>query len=507
MFRSFRVRIALLSTLLSALVLAGFMTWAWAAVQRISLQSIDENIRDIGRRHLSMYLPPRNWPIVAEREAMRLGGNGEDSLILFVMDRGQDVLYISPDWPPEISTEDFPAPPGDEGADAQYPPPKRPGRRGPEGVEGGREFQGRHSGPEGPRFGAGGPPPPPPPILLASAFTRVARGTAWRIGVMTTPDLTFVLGLNMNRSNVEVRRLRNAFLVAAPAALILIALAGWLVAQRALRPVRVLTSTAERITAKGLDQRIPVTDEDSEFRRLVTVFNRMLDRLESSFHQAVRFSADAAHELKTPLTILQGELEQAIQEAPAGSDQQQTLGALQEEVQRLKNIIRKLLLLSLADSGELKLNLERVNLTEMLESACEDIAILAPELTVQRMIAVEQWTMADPDLLRQAIQNLVNNAIKYNETAGRIRLELSTERSVVKLTITNTGPGIPAADRARVFDRFYRADKVRSREKESAGLGLSLAREIARAHQGDVLLENSPPGETVFTLLLPSAGP
>lgn len=136
---------------------------------------------------------------------------------------------------------------------------------------------------------------------------------------MSNPDVTLVLGWNMSRFKDEMRSLRNAFLVALPAALVLIAAGGWWVSERALRPVRTLTVTAEGITAQGLDKRMPLKDEDAEFNRLISVFNGMMNRLEKSFRQAVRFSADAAHELKTPLTILQGELEQALQVAAPGS--------------------------------------------------------------------------------------------------------------------------------------------------------------------------------------------
>jgi heavy metal sensor kinase len=314
-----------------------------------------------------------------------------------------------------------------------------------------------------------------------------------------------VLGLNLDRFNAEMDRARNAFLVALPSALGLIAAGGWLLARRALRPVATLTRTAERITARGLDQRIPPSEDDAEFVRLIGVFNQMLDRLEKSFHQAVRFSADAAHELKTPLTILQGELEQALHAAPAGSPQQQTLNRLLEEVQRLKSIMRKLLLLSLADSGQLKLTLEPMDLSAALESVCEDTQILAPRLSVEPDITPGIRVNADRDLLRQVVQNLTGNAIKYNRKDGTIRFWLREDGPAVLLTIANTGKSIPSSERERIFDRFYRADPSRNRKIEGVGLGLSLAREIARAHHGDLRLDDSQDGIISFTLALPPA--
>ena len=136
--------------------------------------------------------------------------------------------------------------------------------------------------------------------------------------------------------------------------LLLAGLSAWFVAQRALRPIAALTRTAERVTARGLDQRIPAMPRDQEFNRLIIVFNEMLDRLEKSFQQATRFSADASHELKTPLARLQVELEQALESAPASSPQQEVYSSMLDEISRLKAMVQKLLLLSLADAGQLK---------------------------------------------------------------------------------------------------------------------------------------------------------
>jgi signal transduction histidine kinase len=209
--------------------------------------------------------------------------------------------------------------------------------------------------------------------------------------------------------------------------------------------------------------------------------------------------------LKTPLSILQGELEQALQEAETGSRQQQVYGELLEEVQRLKTIIRRLLLLSLADAGQLELNLRPLDLTATVNALREDLEVLAPRLTVDCDLQTEVWVQADAELLEQVLQNLASNAIKYNRDGGTIALSLRKDAEVAWLTVSNTGPGIPPEDRERVFDRFYRVDKARSREVEGVGLGLSLAREIALAHHGDLLLTDSAPGLTVFVLTLPLA--
>jgi len=303
-----------------------------------------------------------------------------------------------------------------------------------------------------------------------------------------------------------LHRLQTAMLAAAVPGLLLIAAAGGFLASRAMRPVAALTRTAERITAQDLSRRIPTTRQAQEFQRLTEVFNDMLNRLEKSFQQATRFSADAAHELKTPLTILQGQLEESLRSAEDGSELQKLCAGLLEEVQRLKNIVRKLLLLSLADAGELKIHLESIDLSQLIESTIEDARILAPALHIESSIAPGAAVAADPDLLGQVLQNLVSNAIKYNTDGGLVRMELSRDANMFRLAVTNSGEPIPGEAQARLFERFYRGDPSRSKAVEGVGLGLSLAREIARAHGGDLVLAGSDASGTTFELRLPADG-
>ncbi|WP_415354790.1 sensor histidine kinase [Leptolyngbya sp. FACHB-1624] len=229
----------------------------------------------------------------------------------------------------------------------------------------------------------------------------------------------------------------------------------------------------------------------------------MLERLERSFLQASRFSADAAHELKTPLTILQGELERSLQQVEPGSEVQQRLSSLLDEVRRLSSIMRKLLLLSLADAGQMSLYRVKVNLSELLFEMLEDIELLAPHLTVQSDIAPGLSVQGDRDLLKQVLQNLLSNAIKYNLEKGWIRIRAGQSQTAIQVTIANASKGIPVQDRDRIFDRFHRGDPARTRKVEGIGLGLSLAREIVRAHQGDLKLDASQMGQTAFILTLP----
>jgi len=229
----------------------------------------------------------------------------------------------------------------------------------------------------------------------------------------------------------------------------------------------------------------------------------MLERLERSFRQATRFSADAAHELKTPLAVLQAQIERSLQRAADDSPEQRDYAGQLEELQRLKATLRKLLLLSQADAGQLPLSLARVNLAELVRSAENDIAMLAPGRKTRVDTPDELFVQADVDLLSQVLGNLVSNAVKFGDADGLIELALTEQNRQAVLTVSNTGTPIPPGDQAKVFDRFYRADASRSREIEGTGLGLSLAREMARAHGGDLVLAQSDAQRTTFALRLP----
>ena len=341
--------------------------------------------------------------------------------------------------------------------------------------------------------------PPPTPRFVTQ---RTATGT-WRIGAATTPFTQVAIAVSLNAIATEMVVIRNIFLIAIPGVLVLVAGGAWGIAGSSLDSIRRLTTVIGNVTASGLEQRVPIGTTDVEFVELIQVFNQMLERLERSFKQASRFSGDAAHELKTPLAILQGELERTLQQAEPGSQVQQSLSNLLSEVHRLSGIVRKLLLLSLADAGQMNLHRVEVNLSGLLLEMLEDIELLAPHLEIQTEIADALCVQGDRDLLIQVLQNLISNAIKYNLPNGWIRINAYRQGATVLITITNCSQDIPVSDRDRIFDRFHRGDPARTRTVEGIGLGLSIAREIARAHNGDLMLDPTLSGQTAFTLTLP----
>jgi len=489
--RSFRIRIALLVVALSGLVLVGFGGAALALVYRMRLDALDREIKGRVHPHLTQHEDARGWADLEKAVRFSYGARKEGEIVLLACEPSGGIRYQSAEWPGEIQWDSLPLP----RPSAVGPAPERDSDSSRPRTDRPRAEKPPPEGRAGPRLQIR------PPVFV----TRSASGRRWRIGVIGNPEVTLAVAVDLSMLDGEMRQTAMAFLLVLPVALLLVAAGGWWIAQRALRPVSALTRTAEQITAKGLDQRIVVDAADAEFLRLITVFNQMLDRLQSGFQQAVRFSADAAHELKTPLTILQGELEHALQNAAAGSKEQCVLNALLEEVQRLRSIVRKLLLLSLADSGQLKLSLERLNLSEMLEETCDDTGILAPHLTVKKDLAPDLWVMSDRDLIRQVIQNLATNAVKHNQDRGMIEFRLHSDGAMVRFVIANSGEPIAPADRDKIFDRFFRGDRSRSRRVEGVGLGLSLSREIVRAHKGDLVLEDGQDGRIVFAMTLPAA--
>jgi len=507
---SFKYKISLLSLLLSGAVMIVFGLFFISAIYRIGFERIDRELRVLADAQVRRPQPPEHWQRFEKSMQTVYGESSSSRIMVRATSSDGKELYVSSQWPAGLTKDKLPSPGPVVKSERPEEGPRQ--RRRPADSGFGQEEAVKMSrmrppdagGPD--REGHGPAEPPKLEVSRPAYSTVVTDKGSWRIAVLCNKNVVLYIALDLASFYAETNRFRNTFLVAMPVALLLLAFGGWLIAHRALRPVKVIAETAGSITTMGLGRRIPRTDADREFAGLIDVINGMLDRLEKSFQQAVRFSGDAAHELKTPLTILQGQLEQALQEAPAGSEMQQRYSGLLEEVRRLASITRKLLLLSQADSGRMKLNLLPFDLSSALESISEDAAILAPDLTLEKRIEPGMRVMADADLINQVLQNLLTNAIKYNEKNGWIRFDLHAQGDKAEFVISNSGEEIPEAETEMIFDRFYRVNKSRNREIDGAGLGLSLAREIVIAHKGELRLERSSDGETVFVLKLARIG-
>lgn len=329
-------------------------------------------------------------------------------------------------------------------------------------------------------------------------------GRQWRAARVTTPGSQSLVAADLAAIRTELwQALQRIAATAGPIAILLTIVGAWVLSGLALRPVNRLRESMKSVNERALDRRLPTEREAREFRELIASYNGMLERLEASFNQASRFSADAAHELKTPLTILRGQLERAIPRA-ATPELQASLAEMLEEVGRLASISRKLLLLSQADAGRLALRRVSVDLSTMLRDRIADARMLELTTPISAAIADGLRLQADEELLGQVLNNLLGNALRYTPPGGRIDIRAHSTAEGIEVRFANSARPIPQAERSRFFERFYRGDPSHNRGTDGHGLGLSLSRVIARAHGGDLALEPSGDLEVVLRLTLPT---
>jgi signal transduction histidine kinase len=280
----------------------------------------------------------------------------------------------------------------------------------------------------------------------------------------------------------------------------------WLLIRRTFRPVQNLISAAEKLTTENLHAPLPVTGSGDEVDRLAWVLNNLTSRLAESFERIRGFTLHASHELKTPLTILHTGFERALLNPQLSEEEREQLLSWQDETLRLNRIVSGLSLLTRADAQQVVLQPEPVELGSLLQDLAEDTAALgqAADLKVTCSIPQPVTVFADRHRLRQLFLNLADNAVKYNEPGGSVRISLSRSARDAIVEITNSGPGIPPESLPSIFERFYRGPENQSRRIDGSGLGLSIARWIADAHHGS-LSAQSDHNLTTLTLRLPLA--
>jgi len=284
---------------------------------------------------------------------------------------------------------------------------------------------------------------------------------------------------------------------------------GWWIMRRALAPVAALTEAAERINEHNLGERLPRTGSGDELDRLTGVFNDMTGRLDSAFTRMREFMLHASHELKTPLAVMHGELENWLQDERLTADQRERVTSKLDEVQRLTQIVDGLTLLTKADAGQVALARELVKLDELVREAAGDAQSLGRPRNVEVTLgACSEATVAgDRHRLRQLLLNLCDNAVKYCNPGGKVTLELRTEADSALVRITNTGPGIRPDILPRIFDPLFRGDPGGGLAVDGCGLGLSIARWIATAHGGTIDVASDQNVITRASVRLPLAPP
>ena len=504
---SFRTRIFLVTTLIVVLILLCVMAMAWINGYAQQVKLLDTRLCSEAQRLVTQPMSETGFKRFEGDVAAKLQLQSTSQLLLWLQGNPARPPLHSDAWPEGLDPKTFawgkPTKPSGPPPDAARPnhmgEPGEPPPRRPEPEGNGR-----------PRPGDNGPGQDPNGInaeLGSCALTTFkSMGEEWRAARYTTLYASGLLAADLTFIRAGLRdTYKSITLGVAPLALLLTGMGAWLLSLLAMRPVNRLRVNMQAVNQKVLNQRVTLDQEDHEFRSLIDAYNKMLDRLELSFHQASRFSADAAHELRTPLTILQGQIEQALRMSD-GQSNQVHLSQMLDETGRLSGITRKLLLLSQADAGHLALMLTPVDISHMLKELLNDAQMLdLQNVTISGDLGDHIAVHADGQLVGQLLNNLCSNAFKYTPPGGWIKAKVRTLPTGVEVLLSNSAAGITLAMRARLFDRFFRGDAAHGRATDGHGLGLSLAREIARAHGGDLTLQDSPLDAVHLRLWLPTA--
>lgn len=310
------------------------------------------------------------------------------------------------------------------------------------------------------------------------------------------------VGRSESSMDADLRDLALILVLGLPIAVAVAGVGGYVLARRALAPIERMTSHARTITAERLSDRLPVDNPDDEMGRLAGVFNQTLGRLEQSFAQMRRFTADVSHQLRTPLTAIRSVGEVGLRAGRRDEASYRTIiGSMLEETDRLSVLVDRLLTLSRTEMHQATLTPDSVNLAELAQDVVGHLGVLAEEKG--QSISVEAsgtpTAVADRVVLRQALINLVDNAIKFTPAGGQVSIRVSGSNGVALVDVSDTGPGIPGGSQERIFDRFYRADEEAG---TGTGLGLSIAKGAVEANGGQLTLVQSDPHGTTFRIRL-----
>jgi heavy metal sensor kinase len=332
-------------------------------------------------------------------------------------------------------------------------------------------------------------------ILLVGLKTNINGG-----------DYILEMGTAITPAETALHKLIVTLLFSLPVIVLIAASGGALLVRRALRPVEIMQATAEQISFGKLRQRLPLSHSGDAIDQLAQTLNKMLDRLDLAYEQASRFSADASHEIRTPLSIMRGEMENILNEPPV--DWRDRIGSILEEAEHLSSIVEGLFSLARLDAGEAKIKNERCDLSELTRSTLDQMRLMADEKNISVTVDAPKpaYVTGDAARLRQVIVNLLDNAIKYTMPGGNVTISTQAIGSSASLTVKDNGVGIPSDALPHIFERFYRADKVRSRTTiQGAGLGLSIVHAICQAHGGDITASSQEGVGTTLTVTLPLA--
>ena len=355
---------------------------------------------------------------------------------------------------------------------------------------------------------------PPVAIAAATATPRYESVTTeesrWRTltGTSSVGGRAVVLRVSRSedRLRAQLREILVVLVLGLPLVVALAGIGGYVLARRALTPIDHLASEARRITAERLHERLSVPNHHDEIGRLAAVINDTFARLESSFEQLRRFTADASHELRTPLSVIRGIGEIGLHETRTPAEYKEAMGSMLEEVDRLTTLVDTLLRLSHGDAGTVRLSRESVDVGQLARDVVSSLGILAEERNQRLRIEVADSisVTADRLVLREAITNIVDNAIKYSPRRSAIEIRVHGDGDRAMVDVADEGSGIAAEHRERIFDRFFRLDEGRSRDSGGTGLGLAIARWAVEANGGHISVDSGPNGGSIFRIVLPA---
>ena len=351
----------------------------------------------------------------------------------------------------------------------------------------------------------------PPPVAESHSITMWISGEPVRVlqSSMMVNDRVYrvQVAARMEEFYKALGRFRTRLLIFAPLALLLAASLGYWISRRALAPVDHITQAAQKISAHNLSARLIVSGSGDELQRLAETLNQMLQRIEAALDRVSRFSADASHELRTPITVMRTRAELALRRPRTLAENQHTLEQLHTELVQTSELLDNLMLLARADSGAEHLRFVPANIEHVLTDVIAQASAIANEKQVSLHAALPQhptWIAGDRQLLQRLFLILIDNAVKYTPPLGQVSIALAAEDGMTIISVSDTGIGISREDLPHIFDRFYRADKARSRELGGAGLGLSIGRWIAEAHGGSVHVESQSGAGSTFKVVLPN---
>ena len=346
-----------------------------------------------------------------------------------------------------------------------------------------------------PPRGRANPPEPPPRT----------RGEFREASLVTLRGEIVLVGRSIATETGELRLVAVRLAGVGGAVLLLGLAGGWWIASRAIRPIDDISATATKISSGDLAQRINVANTDSELGRLAGVLNATFARLETVFAQQRQFTADAAHELRTPVAVMLTQVQSALSKERSGPEYRETLEACQRAAQRMRRLTESLLALARLEAGRETMKGRQFDLAGIARECVELIRPLAAERGVK--LICEYRTIeceGDPEPLAQVITNLLTNAIQYNKDQGEVRVTMRSNRGAVELMVADTGQGISADDLPHVGERFFRADKSRTGSTGHAGLGLAISKAIVEAHGGTLEVASQLGTGTMVTVRLPT---